>query len=184
MFEVLILMLGAVLMSYVSVLWLKLVLLLILVVLILPGVYAMYFGAPLVPSKREAIEKMVRLSGAVEDDCVVDLGCGDGRLIRAFARKGVKMAIGYEFSIPTFLWAKVGSIFGAGEEIVFANFWTQDLTKFDIVVCFLLMERMGDFKKKVWPQLKRGVRVVTNCGRIPGVEPIVKEGTVYFYEKV
>lgn len=183
MFEVIILMLGSIVMSYITVTWLKVLVLAILLILILPGVYAMYFGAPLVPSKREAIEKMVRLSRAGKGDSVVDLGCGDGRLIRAFAKVGVRRAIGYEFSIPTYLLAKLRSFFGSGEKIHFANFWKEDFSKFDVIACFLLVDRMADFKKIIWPQLKSGVRIVTNCGKIPGIEPVIKEGTVYFYQK-
>ncbi len=96
----------------------------------------------------------------------------------------MKKAYGYELSIPTFFLAKLNSIFkGKGEKIFLRNFWKENYKDVDVVVCFLLDNRMADFKEIVWPQLKKGAKVLSNYFVIPGLEPVKREGTVYLYVK-
>lgn len=184
MFEVIILFMGVLLVSYVDIYWVNILILTLIVILILPGIYAMYFGAPLVPSKKSSIKNMLDLGDFKRGDIVVDLGCGDGRVISAVAALGVKRAYGYELSLPTFLLAKLKSIFsGKGEKILMRNFWKQDYGEFDVLICFLLDNRMEDFRRIIWPRLGKGTRVLSNYFKIPGLEPRKREGTVYLYVK-
>ena len=118
------------------------------------------------------------------NDVVVELGCGDARIIRKVASLGVKCAIGYEFSVPTYLWACFQRFLKQGKEvIVFADFWKQDFSEVDVVICFLLENTMLDFEKKIWPKLKVGAKVVSNEFKMSGVSPNKKEGRVYLYVK-
>lgn len=59
--------------------------------------------APYVGSKREKVEKMLRLAKLVPTDRVVDLGSGDGRLVFAAAKQVVAEAVGYEIH-PVLAW--------------------------------------------------------------------------------
>ena len=164
--------------------WLKVLFLVLLILLIYPGVYAMVKGAPFVPSLNSAIDAMQKLGKFKKTDRVVDIGCGDGKVIRRIAKCGVKEAVGYELSIPTFLLARFRTLIGGGKEkIRFGNFWYQDLTKYDAIVCFLLIEAMTNFEKDVWPKLKKGTRVISNSFKLKGV-PVTEEAAgVYLYIK-
>jgi hypothetical protein len=72
---------------------------------------------------------------------------------------------------------------GGKEKIRFGNFWHQDLTKYDVIVCFLLIEAMTNFERDVWPKLKKGTRVISNSFKLKGV-PITEESAgVYLYIK-
>ena len=162
--------------------WLKTALLLVLVLLLAPGIYAMITGAPFVITRKKQMQAMLKLGRFSAKDRVVELGCGDGRIIRAIAGMGVKEAIGYEFSIPTCMWAKILSILKRkGERIEFANFWKKDFSKVDGVMCFLLVDAMNEFEKKIWPRLKKGTRVVSNTFKLKGVKPVMVEEGVYLY---
>ncbi len=164
--------------------WLKVVLLALLLVLVFPGVYAMVRGAPFVPSMNKAIEGMLKLGKFKGTDRVVDIGCGDGRVIRRIARGKVKEAVGYELSIPTFLLARLRTFFAGGKEkIRFGNFWHQDLSKYDVIVCFLLIEAMTNFEKDIWPKLKKGTRVISNAFKLRGVKITAEKDGVYLYVK-
>ncbi len=184
MFEILVAAIFTIIIVNVSLLWVKIFLLVLLVLLILPGVYAMCSGAPFVPSLKNAIDAMFKLGNFGENDVVYELGCGDGRIIRKVAEKGVKKAVGYEYSIPTCFFAKLMSIFeGKGEKIIFANFWKKDYRDADAIICFLQKDTMVKFKKVIWKQLKNGARVLSNYFPIPGVQHALKEGSVYYYVK-
>src|SRR5262249_19878536 len=49
-----------------------------------------------VPTPHEVVEKMLELAKILKTDTVVDLGCGDGRIVVAAARKYGCKAVGYD----------------------------------------------------------------------------------------
>lgn len=184
MFEIILAFVYAVLILYVdSLLWM-IVLTVIFLILVLPGIYSMFFGAPFVISLKSRVEAILKLGNFSVGDRVVELGCGDARIIRKVAKKGVKEAIGYEFSVPTFLFAKLLTFLAHGKEkIKFKNFWRADLSRFDVVICFLMKETMFDFEKKIWPNLKKGTRVISNSFKMKNVVSVKSEDGVHLYVK-
>ena len=184
MLEVLITFVFTILIVWAAYLWLKVVFLVLLLVLIFPGVYAMVKGAPFVPSMNSAINGMLKLGKFKKTDRVVDIGCGDGKVIRRIAKEKVKEAVGYELSIPTFLLARFRTFLAKGDEkIRFANFWHQDLAQYDVIVCFLLIEAMTNFEKDVWPKLRKGTRVISNAFKLRSVPVEAESDGVYLYVK-
>lgn len=184
MFEILVALIFTVLILVVNVSWVDVILLIIMFVLVLPGVYAMITGAPFVPTDKKAMAAMLKLGKFRKTDRVVDIGCGDGRLVRTIARYGVKSAIGYEFSIPTYLFARFRTFLGKGREVIkFKNFWRLNFENVDVIVCFLLVNSMKKFEKKIWPNLRKGTRVLSHLFQIKGVKPVAYKDSVYLYIK-
>jgi 2-polyprenyl-3-methyl-5-hydroxy-6-metoxy-1,4-benzoquinol methylase len=157
-------------------------LLLLIFCVITPGLYAMYTGAPYFPSISKRKEAMLKLANIQKGDTVYDLGCGDGRLVRAAAKKGAR-AIGYELSVPTFVIAWVTTLFHRNATIRLKNFWKGSYKDADVVLCFLMPDSMQEFYKKIWPQLKPGCRVVSHAFSIKNLEPKAKDGPVMLYVK-
>lgn len=184
MIELFLVILGVGLIFLVGSFWFSVGVILVLLVLVLPGLYSMFFGAPFVTTGKRRREAIMKLADFGEEDVVYDLGCGDGRLIREVAEKGVKEAVGYEFSVPTYVLARLKSfLVGGREKIRFGNFWGKDFSDADVVMCFLLDRTMGDFEKKIWPTLKRGARVVSNEFRMRKIEPDSGKDRVWLYVK-
>jgi len=53
--------------------------------------------APFVSSPHDVVRKMLEVARATKDDVLVDLGCGDGRILSTAIKDfGVKAAFGYE----------------------------------------------------------------------------------------
>lgn len=160
------------------------ILLFLAILLILPGMYAMVTGAPFVLTTKKRLEAMMKLGNFKKTDVVYDLGCGEGRIIRAVAKRGVKKAVGYEFSLFTYLVAKIKTFFKRGKEkIYFRNFWKEDFKDATIIVCFLLPKPMAKIKKEVWSKLKKGTRIVSNDAKLPGVKPEKELHKVFLYIK-
>lgn len=181
MFELILTLIFVFLSVYFDSLWFSIIGILILLILITPGMYAMIFGAPMLRTSDKRLAAILKLGKFDAEDKVVDLGCGDGKLIRAIAARGVINVTGYEFSVPTYFLAK---IFTCGKaKVVFGNFWKQDLRSFDIIICFLMERTMLDFERKIWPNLLPGTRVVSNEFLMSKVQPTEKEGKVYLYLK-
>ena len=155
-----------------------------LLLLILPGTYALFFGAPYIRSDDKRIDGILKLAKLKKSDKVYDLGCGDGKLIRAVASAGVENSIGYELSIPTFLLAKYLCIEQkSSAKVLFGNFWRKDVSDADVIVCFLLGPAMERFYREIWPNLKAGTRVVSYEFEIPGLDPSKSLNRVYLYIK-
>ncbi|MBU0577180.1 hypothetical protein KJ742_04205 [Patescibacteria group bacterium] len=150
--------------------------------LIMPGVYAAITSGPFVPSSRKRHKAMISLADLDPDDIVYDLGCGDGRFVFT-AAPFVKKAIGYELSIPLYLFGKLMSVFKSSKaQIRYGNIWKQDYKDADVIFCYLLPGAMKQFYKVVWPTLKPGTRVISNSFQIHDLKPVKKEDKVYLYE--
>jgi len=184
MFEVLLTLILAVSVSFDLNIWLKVLIFCVWAILVLPGMYAMIFGAPYVRSLKRKNSAIFELGNFQKGDRVVDLGCGDGVMIDRISKQGVDLAVGYELSIPTFLFAKWLSFFRKGKaKIEYGNFWKKDLTKFNKIFCFLFDRSMEKFEREVWPNLKKGTIVISNEFKMPTLKPKKVVDRVYLYEK-
>lgn len=155
----------------------------ILSILIIPGIYAAVIGGPFVPSNRKRHKKMIKLANVGRNDIVYDIGCGDGRLVFSSA-PFAKKAIGYELSIPLYLFAKFLSLFKSSKaEIRYGNMWKQNFSDADVIFCYLLPSSMKKFYGQIWPTLKPGTRIVSNSFQIHSIKPIKKDDKVYLYKK-
>jgi predicted RNA methylase len=155
---------------------------LLLMIPAIPGVIAMSGAAPFVPTKKRILHAMIEFAEIKRGETVCDLGCGDGRLVFAAADKGAK-AVGYELSVPTYAIAKLRWFFNRKGKILYSDFWKQDLSKMDVVLCFLTMETMVKFHDKIWPTLKPGCRVVSHAFRMKGIEAVKTGGGAVLYVK-
>ncbi len=146
--------------------------------LTLPSLYGLLFGSPYLPTDHPTVRRMIALAEIHPGDVVVDLGCGDGRLLREASTLSAR-AIGYEISVYLFILAK---IYGKAE-IHFKNFWTADLQNADVIFCYLGKKAMTRFEKEIWSQLKPGCRVVAQAFPLPNLTPTATDGHVFRYDK-
>jgi SAM-dependent methyltransferase len=161
----------------------KLIALLIVEVGAFPGVWLLAHKAPpYVPTTKERVQLMMKLAGVQPGDKAFDLGCGDGRLVFAAGKLGAD-AVGYELSVPTFLIAKVRSLFFPNSSIRFGNYTKRGYRDADAIFCFLLSKPMEDFYREIWPTLKPGCRVVSNTFPIKPLTADCEEKGTYLYVK-
>ncbi len=155
----------------------------ILVLLItLPGLYATVTGVHYQPTLPRTQDRMMGLAAITAGQKVYDLGCGDGRLVFAAAKRGAR-AVGYELSIPVFFIAWLRSLRVLGASIRFGNFWKKDYSDADVIFCFLLDPAMVRVRDVIWPQLKPGCKLVSHYFALPSHEPDAKDGNVVMYVK-
>lgn len=149
-----------------------------------------FFRSPFVPSNRETIEKMLRVAKIKRNELVIDLGCGDGRIVFLAEKKFHARAEGYEISIFVWLFAQINRILKRAESKIYCrNFFTADLKKADVVFCYLLPEVMKKLSSKFSKELKRGARVVSASFSLPNFKlhkkykKEGKAGAVFVYKK-
>lgn len=128
-----------------------------------------------VPTPQPTVDKMLELAEVKPGDVVYDLGCGDGRIVVAAAKKyGVK-AVGYDIdpkriqeSVENVRTNNVGHLVTIKQEDIF----TLDLSKADVVTLYLL----PSLNVRLIPQLdkmKPGSRIVSQSFDMQGVTPVL-----------
>jgi cyclopropane fatty-acyl-phospholipid synthase-like methyltransferase len=125
------------------------------------------------PTPPEVVDKMLELAQVKKGDLVYDLGCGDGRIVIAAAKKYGCRAVGYDIDPNRVRQSRrnvdaneVGDLV----KIEHADIFTLDLSKADVVTLYLL----PNLNVKLIPQLEKlrpGSRIVSHDFDMQGVKP-------------
>ena len=128
-----------------------------------------------VPTPHETVEIMLRLADISKNDIVYDLGCGDGRIVIAAAKKSGVRAWGFDID-PVRVAESKANVKKAGVEklvtIEEKDIFTLDLSKATVVTLYLLPE----LNVRLVPQLQKlkpGSRIVSHDFDIAGYRPDV-----------
>ena len=104
-------------------------------------------------------------------ELLVDIGCGDGRVLRAARRRYGVVCRGFEINPIAFLKAALLTAGRRGIELRFRNFWNADLAAADVVSCYLFPDVMRRLGEKLAGELRNGARVISFNFPIPGWKP-------------
>lgn len=142
--------------------------LLIIITFILAGfVIAGFMGAPWVPAFKTDVVLMLSDAGLKKGELFIELGCGDGRLVSAAAKRGAR-AIGYEINPLLWLIASLRNIrFYPKVKIILGNFWAKDISKADVVMTFLMPKFMTKLENKTSSEMKPGSRLISYVFKLP-----------------
>lgn len=163
----------------------------ILMILLVPTMYAMMKGAPFVPTPMVQVRRMLKEAQLKPGMTIYDLGSGDGRLVHTAEREYQARAIGYELSPLVWLWARFLALFWRSKaELRFGNFWNKDISDADVIVCYLLPHSMQDVRKKLLNQLKPGTLIISHSFKMEGITPLKaipfdrekKLGSIWIYK--
>lgn len=131
--------------------------------LIVVGIIVMAFGfvvvrgAPYVPSKKRDLKKaFTELYPMTGDDVLVDIGAGDGIVLREAMRAGAARAIGYELNPILVLIARWLGRKAPNASVVLQDFWYAKLpTETTIVYTFGDGRDIDKMAKKVADEAER-----------------------------
>ena len=126
-------------------------------------------GALFVSTTKKRIEAFLDQVPMEKGGLLTDLGCGDGRVLRMAARRYGVNAVGYELNPMAYIKARMYSLFSRGVHIRFANFYEADISKADVVFCYLFPDVMQKISDKVKSELKPGAVFVSCNFPLPGL---------------
>lgn len=102
---------------------------------------------------------------------VLDIGCGDGGLLRRLARARPDCEfVGIEHAPLTWLWARILASGRTNLHIRYGNFWKQPLTAYDLVYAFLSPAPMPELWLKAKEEMRPGTLLVSNSFAVPDQE--------------
>lgn len=147
--------------------------------------FTAFTGAPYVPSKRRevrvALEKLAKLS---DKDLLVDLGSGDGIVMREASKLGVR-SVGYELNPVFFLVSKILAAGDKNIKIIFGNYWRADFPpETTVVYAFSDARDIKKMYKKVEQQatkLGRNIKFISYAFEVSGKELAAREGAYSLY---
>src|SRR5687767_262365 len=122
--------------------------------------------SPYVPSDQENVERMLRLAQLRDDDVVVDLGSGDGRIVLTAARMNKKLR-GWGVDIDKELVDQANASAreqGVADRVQFyhRNAFDADLREATVIAMWLWPEFQRLLRPQILAQTRPGTRVVTN----------------------
>jgi len=152
----------------------------VVAIFLFAGVVA--FGAPYLPTLTTRVSDAIELLDLKPGQTMLELGCGDGRLLRASAKKGI-YSIGYELNPVLVIYAKLASLkYRKLVSIRWANYWTIDWPAADGMYVFLLNPYMSKLHKKVVQYSKqRKLRLVSFAFKIQEAEIKDEKDSMFLY---
>ena len=132
--------------------------------------FSLFVGSP-----EFTVERMVKLAQLRDDDVVVDLGSGDGRIILAALRANPKVR-GWGVDINPELIAEANANAreqGVADRAQFfhRNVFDADIGQATVITMWLFPELMRLLRPKLLAEAKPGTRLVSNGFEMPGWEP-------------
>jgi SAM-dependent methyltransferase len=143
-------------------------------VFILTFAIAGYSAAPWVPARKKDITRFMEAGNIQPGDTVIDLGCGDGRLLFAAMQRGASSAIGYEISLLPFCIAQVRCMFTQKKlrpQIIYKNFWHADIRNANVIYTFLMSNSFDQLLQKLRAELPPHARLVNYVWALPNLIP-------------
>ena len=150
--------------------------------------FVVFRGAPYVPSrKRELADAFERLYPLDSHDTLVDIGSGDGIVLREAAKRGAR-AVGYELNPILVL---VSRLLSRGNDRIttrLADFWTVQLPP-ETTVVYVFGEsrditKMAQKVENEAVRLGKTLAFISYGFAVPGRTPVKKVGAYYLYQFV
>jgi precorrin-6B methylase 2 len=118
-----------------------------------------------VPTPNEVIDKMLDLAKVSAKDVVYDLGCGDGRIVIAAAKRGAR-AVGIDID-PQRIKEATANIkaekVSNRVRLIEGDLFETDISEATVVTLYLLNRLNEKLKPKLMKDLKPGTRVVSHA---------------------
>lgn len=149
--------------------------------LILVFCFAVLFGAPYVPTRYNDMKAIFdKIKPTSKDSVFVDLGSGDGKLVLYAASQGYT-AVGYEINPILWLVSTLRLRNYPNASIRYADMWSADVSKADLVFCFLASKYMQKLETKLSKEMKKGSILASYVFELPSKKLSSKHSNTYFY---
>lgn len=154
----------------------------LLIILLAMFFLAVFFGAPYLPTLKPQVKSALDLLDLKEDQTLLELGSGDGRVLREAASRGIN-AVGYEINPALVIISYFVTLrYRQRVTIRWRNYWRGDWHKADGVYTFLLDKYMGKLDKKIKSQSPRPRKLASFAWKIPGKKLDGEKNGVYLYK--
>lgn len=154
---------------------------LLLLLFFLSFCVVLFFGPPYLPTLGPQVETALDLADLKAGETLLELGCGDGKVLVAAARRGWR-AVGYELNpvlvlvcrVRTWRYRKLVSVH-------WGNFLTQPWPPAEAIFIFGLQRIMPKLDKKVMQSISRPVKLLSFAFTIPERDAVASKNGIHVY---
>lgn len=118
-----------------------------------------------VPTPHEVVDRMLDVAKVRPTDVVYDLGCGDGRMVIASAKKFGTRGVGVDLDPARIREARANAKAAGVDKLVtfrVGDMFETDIREANVVLLYLLPELNRRLKPKLFAELRPGARVVSH----------------------
>ncbi len=136
----------------------------IIIFLLATTIYAAIIAAPFVATPKEHIRKAFQICNLKPGEKFYDLGSGNGRALIMASQEFGAQAQGLELSYPLYLISRINILLhGLSKQtkVKWSNFFNEDLSRADVIFCWLTPKAFQKLNQKFNQELKTGARVIT-----------------------
>lgn len=144
--------------------------------------FVLLFGAPFLPTLAPQIDIALDLLDLKPGETMLELGCGDGRVLIKAAKRGIK-GVGYELNPFLVVLARLRTWpYRKQIRIVWGDYWRASWPQAEGMFVFILDKHMGKLHKKVMQYRYRPLRIASFAFKLPDLEPATIKQGVFLYE--
>ncbi|MDB5181256.1 MAG: hypothetical protein JWP13_19 [Candidatus Saccharibacteria bacterium] len=139
-------------------------------------------GAPYLPTLTKQVETALDLVDLKPGDTLLELGCGDGKVLIAAAKRGWNV-VGYELNPLLALIAWLRTLKYKGHvRVVWGDFWNKQWPPHQAIFVFLLDPFMQKLDTKIIQSSSKPVKLVSFAFQIPSRKPKASKDGLFVYE--
>ncbi|HSX47170.1 MAG TPA: hypothetical protein VLF63_00190 [Patescibacteria group bacterium] len=138
-------------------------------------------GAPYLPTLKTQINTALMLADLKPEQTIIELGCGDGRVLLAARKYGLN-SIGYEINPILAIIAWLRCLPYKNIKVKWGNYWTAEWPKADAVFVFLINRYMKKLDKKCQDYKHKPIMLMSFAFKIPDKKVIKYKNGIYLYE--
>lgn len=132
---------------------------------------------PYVPTPDQVVQGMLKLADVKPGETVIDLGCGDGRIVVTAAKMGAK-GIGYDLNPERLREANENArVAKVTDKVQFIekNLFDADIKSANVVTLYLLPSVNEKLKPRLLKELKPGTRIVSHSFSMGDWKPVKEQ---------
>ena len=138
-------------------------------------------GAPYLPTLSPQVAAALELADLQSGQTLLELGCGDGKVLIAAAKQGINV-VGYELNpiLALIAWVRTRR-YHREVRVVCGNFWRHDWPDADAIFVFLLPRYMAKLDQKIIQSAIKPVKLISFAFLVPKRKVARQQGGVYMY---
>ncbi len=158
------------------------IVLIVITIFVLLFGFVLFFGAPYLPTLKKQSEEALDLLDLKTCQTLLELGCGDGRVLKAAAKRGLQ-AIGYELNPILVIIAKIYTLpERKSVKIIWGNYWSKSWPKTDGIFVFLLNKYMEKLDSKIIQECDKPIKLVSFAFKVPNRKILKEKDALYLYK--